>query len=83
MVKRKEQEEREYMIFEMRLREERAAAAKEAAKKAHAEGKAEGKVEGKAEAVHSLIEALDCTKEKAMDLLKIPPEMQPKILALL
>ena len=45
-VKKKEQEERDYMIFEMKLREERAIAArkaaKKAAKKAHAEGKAEG-----------------------------------------
>lgn len=37
-VKQQEQEEREYMMFEMRIREERA----EAAKEAHAEGKAEG-----------------------------------------
>ena len=48
-----------------------------------AEGKVEGKAEGKAEAARSLMESLHCTKEKAMELLKIPAELQPKILALL
>ena len=48
-----------------------------------AEGKLEGKAEGKAEAARSLMESLHCTKEKAMELLKIPAELQPKIIALL
>ena len=45
--------------------------------------RAEGKAESKAESVRSLMESLNCTKEKAMELLKIPVEFQPKILALL
>ena len=48
-----------------------------------AEGKTEGKTEGKAEAARSLMETLHCTKEKAMELLKIPAELRPKVLALL
>ena len=48
-----------------------------------AEGKMEGRAEGKAEAARSLMESLHCTKEKAMELLKIPAELQPKIIALL
>ena len=74
-VKQQEQEERDYMIFEMRLRDERA--------EARDEGRAEGKAVGKAEAARSLMESLDITKEKAMELLKIPAELQPKVLALL
>ena len=74
-VKQQEQEERDYMIFEMRLRDERA--------EARDEGRAEGKAEGKAEAARSLMESLNITKEKAMELLKIPAELQPKVLALL
>ena len=42
-VKKNEQEERDYMTFEMRIREERA--------DARAEGRAEGKAEGKAEGI--------------------------------
>ena len=48
-----------------------------------AEGKAEGLNEGKAESARTLMETLHCTKEKAMELLKIPPELRPKILSLL
>lgn len=46
-------------------------------------GRAEGKEEGKVEAARSLMETLHCTKERAMDLLKIPAELRPKVLALL
>ena len=52
-------------------------------KKQWQEGHAEGRAEGKAEAARSLMESLHCTKEKAMELLKIPAELQPKVLALL
>ena len=52
-------------------------------KKQWQEGHAEGRAEGKAEAARSLMESLHCTTEKAMELLKIPAELQPKILALL
>jgi len=48
-----------------------------------ARGRAEGEARGRAEATRSLMESLHCTKEKAMELLKIPAELQPKILALL
>ena len=33
--------------------------------------------------LRTLMETLCCTREKAMDLLKIPPDLQPKILAML
>ena len=46
-------------------------------------GRTEGKAEGKAESVRSLMESLNCTAEKAMELLKIPAALQPKVLALL
>ena len=45
------------------------------------EGREEGKAEGKAESVRSLMETLHCTKEKAMELLKIPADLRPKVLA--
>ena len=48
-----------------------------------AEGLAEGETKGKAEAARSLMETLNCTKEKAMELLKIPADMQKKVLALM
>ena len=51
--------------------------------KGKAEGKAEGETEGRAASARSLMESLHCTKEKAMELLKIPVELQPKVLALL
>ena len=44
---------------------------------------AEGETKGKAEAARSLMETLNCTKEKAMELLKIPADMQKKVLALM
>lgn len=51
--------------------------------KALAEGREEGRAEGRAEAARSLMESLNCTKEKAMELLKIPDDLRPKVLALL
>lgn len=42
-----------------------------------------GEIKGKAESARSLMETMHCTKEKAMELLQIPAELQPKILALL
>lgn len=50
---------------------------------AHENGKVEGEINGKVESARSLMETLHCTKEKAMELLKIPAELQPKILAML
>lgn len=82
-VKQSGSEEERYMKFEMRILEERREAREEGKEEGRAEGKAEGRAEGKAEAARSLMEMLHCTKEKAMELLKIPPELQPKILALL
>ena len=43
----------------------------------------EGREEGMIAAARSLMETLHCTKEKAMELLKIPAELRPKVLALL
>lgn len=48
-----------------------------------AEGKAEGRTEGTIAAVRSLMETLHCTKEKAIELLKIPDDLRPKVMALL
>ncbi len=45
--------------------------------------RAEGEEKGRADSVRSLMETLHCTKEKAMELLKIPADIQPKVLALL
>ena len=41
---------------------------------------ARGEARGRAEATHSLMESLHCTKEKAIELLKIPAELQPEVL---
>ena len=46
-------------------------------------GEKKGDVKGRAESVRSLMESLDCTQERAMELLKVPVDLQPKILALL
>ena len=46
-VKQQEEEERDYMTFEMRIRQERA--------EASAEGRAEGKAEGKSEMIISML----------------------------
>jgi len=46
-------------------------------------GREEGKMEGLIAAARSLMETLHCTKEKAMELLKIPADLRPKVLALL
>ena len=47
------------------------------------ESREEGEAEGRAASVRSLMESLHCTREKAMELLKIPADLQPKVLALL
>ena len=78
-VKRDEHERVSYMTYELHLRDARKAGREEG----KAEGLAEGETKGKAEAARSLMETLHCTKEKAMELLKIPAELQPKVLALL
>ncbi|MGN0940177.1 MAG: hypothetical protein ACI4OA_00565 [Selenomonadaceae bacterium] len=36
-----------------------------------------------AEDVRAVMKSLNCTKEKAMELLKIPADLEPKILAML
>lgn len=46
-------------------------------------GEKKGDVKGRAESVRSLMESLNCTKERAMELLKVPVDLQPEILALL
>lgn len=47
------------------------------------EAEARGKNNGIAESVRSLMESLHCTKEHAMELLKVPASLQPKIVTLL
>lgn len=47
------------------------------------EGLERGRAEGTAASARSLMETLNCTKEKAMELLKIPADLRPKVLALL
>jgi len=46
-------------------------------------GEVEGDAKGRAASVRSLMESLNCTKERAMDLLKVPVNLRPKVLALL
>lgn len=83
-VKQQEQEEREYMMFEMRLRQERLIATKEAAEKAHAEGKAEGKAEGEAltwvASAKNLMKNLKLTAQQAVDAVSVPMELRAKVL---
>ncbi|WP_294157886.1 hypothetical protein [uncultured Selenomonas sp.] len=50
---------------------------------AHENGKVEGEIKGKADSARSLMKTMNCTKEKAMELLQIPTELQPKIMAML
>jgi len=50
---------------------------------AHENGKVEGEIKGKADSARSLMKTMHCTKEKAMELLQIPTELQPKIMAML
>lgn len=47
------------------------------------EGMEKGLEQGRVEAARSLMETLNCSKEKAMELLKIPADLRPKVLALL
>ena len=82
-VKRDEYERVSYMTYELHLRDARKAGREEGRIEGREEGLVEGETKGKAEAARSLMETLNCTKEKAMELLKIPAELQPKVLALL
>ena len=70
-VKRNEKERVSYVKYEINLRN------------ARKDGEKEGEARGRAASARSLMETLHCTKEKAMELLKIPADLQPKVLALL
>ncbi len=48
-----------------------------------AESRAEGIEETQTKNVRSLMKKLHCTKERAMEILEVPPNLQPKILAML
>ncbi len=67
----------------MKMREERAEAAAEAYDKGKNEGKAAGRDEQQLESVRSVMESLKCTKERALEILKVPAEKRAKLLALL
>ena len=82
-VKRDEYERVSYMTYELHLRDARKAGREEGRIEGREEGLVEGETKGKAEAARSLMETLNCTKEQARELLKIPAELQPKVLALL
>ena len=71
-----------YMTYEMRMKDLRNEAFYEGEAKGLAEGRAEGeavgmakgKSEGKFEAIKNLMSTLSCSIDKAMDMLKTPPE---------
>lgn len=79
-VKQQEEEEREYMMFEMRLRQERLMAAKEAAKKAHAEGEAKGEAKAWVASAKNLMKNLKLTAQQAVDAVSVPMELRAKVL---
>ena len=62
------------MTYEMRMKDLRNEAFYEGEAKGLAEGRAEGKSEGKFEAIKNLMSTLSCSIDKAMDMLKTPPE---------
>ena len=55
-----------YMTYEMRMKDLR--------NEAFYEGEVKGKAEGKCEAIKNLMSSLSCSIDKAMDMLKTPPE---------
>ncbi|MGN0941740.1 MAG: transposase [Selenomonadaceae bacterium] len=69
--------------FKWDAEEEKRVLCAESEARGEAKGKAEGVEESHAKDVRSLMETLQCTKEKAMELLKIPADLQPRILAML
>ena len=88
---KKENEERvSYMTFAMKMMEERKEGFREGERQGLAKGKAEGKVEGKAEgkaegmalSIRSMMEKLNFSMEKAMDILQIPAAERAKYAAL-
>ena len=66
------------MTYEMRMKDLRNEAFYEGEAKGLAEGEAlgmaKGKSEGKFEAIKNLMSTLSCSIDKAMDMLKTPPE---------
>lgn len=74
-VKRNEEERMSYMKYELNLRDAR--------KDGEKEGEAKGRLETLLENVRSLMSSLNCDARRAMELLKIPADLQPKVLALL
>ncbi|MGN0938034.1 MAG: hypothetical protein ACI4OD_01080 [Selenomonas sp.] len=68
------------MMFEMRLRQERLMAAKEAAKKAHAEGEAKGEAKAWVASAKNLMKNLKLTAQQAVDAVSVPMELRAKVL---
>ena len=66
------------MTYEMRMKDLRNEAFYEGEAvgmaKGRAEGEAKGKTEGKFEAIKNLMSTLSCSIDRAMDMLKTPPE---------
>ena len=54
------------MTYEMRMKDLR--------NEAFYDGEAKGKAEGKFEAIKNLMSTLSCSIDRAMDMLKMPPE---------
>lgn len=79
-VKQKEEEEREYMMFEMRLRQERLMAAKEAAQKAAKKARAEGETQTWIASAKNLMKNLQLTAQQAVDAVSVPTELRAKVL---
>ena len=49
----------------------------------HEEGRSEGRAEERVDSIRNLMETMQVTAEKAMELLKIPQQDRPHIMALL
>ena len=80
---KKENEERvSYMTFAMKMMEERKEGFREGERQGLAKGKAEGKAEGMALSIRSMMEKLNFSMEKAMDILQIPAAERAKYAAL-
>ena len=62
------------MTYEMRLKDLRNEAFYEGEAVGMAKGEAKGKAEGKFEAIKNLMSTLSCSIDRAMDMLKTPPE---------
>ena len=75
-------EEKKVLRAESRA-EGKAEGIEEGEARGEARGEVKGEAKGRAKDVRSLMKMMRCTKERAMEILEIPADLQPKILAML